>query len=350
MSFLSVISESWRNFCTGNGRFSLLALVLTVFSILCLLFDLFTVSQIQERAGELKQKAAGIRVISSANSISGKACDSLSSVEGIENSGAFQEISPLALQVDKERKISTYVASDGALRLLKIENRNESGVYISNILAERYGYNVGDNVVTNNGEFNLVEIFQYPEDGRNPRLSNAFVFMGINDSFSECWVESWPPSKNFDTLLFAVVNSSGGAPTINPLNPSLGSEYDLPKDFENRPSKYSFNTLVAFYFVIFFIFTRMRKLEISTNFHLGAGRAAVSSTVALEAFYASALSGLFTYVSIYFASKTLLPSYSDFIQSTLFVLFLSSVMAILGSVLGALSVSFGTILKYYQSR
>lgn len=346
-----IFSESWRNTVTGTGRPLIFALITAGLLTLFLGFDVLTVSGLQHRAENFKDRGGSVRVLVADGAVSPATCDALSQVEGIETAGAFRETAAMHLAVAPNRDVLTFEMTPGAAQLLGLKDITTPGIYMADSFADRYGYSPGDRVETLSGSYRLVETYSYPEDGRSPRFASAFLTIATFPTGSECWVSSWPPSENHDTLLYTTLNSAGTSPQIGALNPTLGKDFSLPQEFSQRISRFAFPLVAVLTALVGFIAVRLRRLEIASNLQVGATRLAICMTIALETLYWLVPAALISFATLtLLVQSRLIYSAQGFFISLGLTLLASIFTGIMGA-LGAVTFIRGKhLLKAFRSR
>ncbi|MGH3319337.1 MAG: hypothetical protein ACRDN9_03990 [Streptosporangiaceae bacterium] len=104
-------------------------------------------------------------------------------------------------------------------------------------------------------------------------------------AFDECWVDVWPVNKAMDNPIYAATNvstKSNEPIAIKQLNTSLGTQFNGPRKFAARPTRFGFPGCAVAGLLLGFIAVRVRRLEIAGALHLGVSRPALLATVLIE--------------------------------------------------------------------
>lgn len=286
MRATSIVSEAWRNVASGASRGGLLAICAALLSVLLLAADMFAIAQIQARAERFRESFGSVRILVAEDAVDPEACEKLDELPGIHASGSLTRASSYRLAALPGAEVPGYEVSPGLLDLLGTAPGPGEGFYVSNVLAERWEMPAGTVIATDLGTASALAVFDYSDqDGRDPRLSNALVTMSARERASECWVDVWPYTTAKDHLFFSVLladDSGTEGAQIVAANSTAGETVDFNEQFISRITVHVYPTIALLFAALGFAGMLRRRLEIVSNLHAGATRAAVTATAVVE--------------------------------------------------------------------
>lgn len=301
MLLTSMVSEARRNVSAGATR----AAILFVICFLCasgvLLWNLKATVDVLHAAARYRAAGASVIVVSSEGLIDGKRCEDLSDLPNVRAAGAIRaardQLYPAATP---GVPLPTYDVSPHFLKTFSSHDEGEYGVFVSDAVMDAFGLRVGDSMALDQGRsVPVAGAFEYPDDGRRAGLGFAAAqTVAASELFDECWVDTWPESAQVEARLAAAVVTASGAdskpPLIGQLNSTLGSRFDGPNAYAQRPTTLLPGVLVGVGLMIGMFAVGVRRLELADARRLGIRMSDQALHVLLESvawlFGAAALS------------------------------------------------------------
>jgi len=284
MRVRTVLGEAWRNLVSGTVGAAVGFVVLTVLTGVLALADLLTIGQLQTQAGQWVAAGAATRGMQAAHGIDGQACDALSGVSTIQASGALADGPNLRFLAMPTVAIQTYQATPGFAGVVGIRHPLAGGVWIDQGLADIMGARVGDRLDTTDGLLLVGGIFDWPQDGRDQRLSfSVLIPRTPTGTFDECWYQAWPAVDANDILLRDTQTILTTAPAqVGQVNTSLGTSLDANSLFTARLTRWVPVACLAAGLGLGYTMARRRRLEYASNLHAGQAKPAQLAGCALE--------------------------------------------------------------------
>lgn len=289
MRLKAIFREVKQDVLTGNARlvgYSLLiAAVITGFG----LADMVQINALVKSAEEYQKAGASVSVLSAVGQISGPACDALSSLPGINASGAVrEETEKLTFTVLKASPVPISTVTPGFADLLGVETSTSGlGVYLSDQVTEPLQVVAGDTALTDQGWVEVGGTYTYPSDGRVPGYGYAALVPSNDDEpYDECWANIWPQSDETKQLLYTAVyagkSDSETKVVMGQLNSTLGTTFNGESLFSQRITKYAALLSGLLSLGVGYGYIRSRKLEIASNLHVGMSRQDQGTILTLE--------------------------------------------------------------------
>lgn len=332
MRLVGMLGEAWRDLISGTSHACALAVGLACLIFLLVGTDWLTIASIQRQTDEYVAAGGSTWVMEYNNHVDGAACDRLSSLNGVEAAGAVRqtdqklvfaalpstgvplmEITPGARRVfalsttgtgagDLTSGGETVSTSEGADAAVAA-NTGKEGVMLSAEAAEPFAATAGSVLALRDGRNVQVSgVFKWPDDGRKSGFSYvalAPVPANSSEAFSQCWVRTWPETKDIESLLRLTGIGSGmdatqERPQIAKLNMSKGSMLDSTSLFRMRLTAYTPWIALAAAMALGFIATWTRRLEMASALHCGVPKTALLTQIVLETIVWAAAAVLLT--------------------------------------------------------
>jgi hypothetical protein len=282
----SIVSEAYRNVLTGTTRALLLGIVLAAISAGLAIADARSIIGLQRKAADFGSSGASVRVMVARQTTDPAACERLGAVPGIRSAGALREADPVVLRAMIANPIPAYAVTPGLIEQLGGRPASPAGVWIPARLAATLGVAPGQQLVTTAGTLSVAGVYEYPDDGRDNRLSYAVLLpQPATGVFDECWADIWPFSTARDHLLYSALTVDAGSTdpvNIGQLNTSRGTRFDGVGEFAGRPTRYALPGCVLAGLMLGFVAIWMRRLEIAGALHLGQSRRSLLATLVIE--------------------------------------------------------------------
>lgn len=283
----AIFREAWRNIVSGTARSGTFTLLLTAIATGLVTADLAAVRSIATAADQYQAAGASVVTISAEGRIDGIACEALSSVPGVRETGAFRigddGITAAALP---SSTIPVLEVTQSFGKLLNADTVPGVGVVISDQVSEALSLASGDTLVSEEGETTITGVYEYPNDGRRAGYGYAALIPILTDNaFDECWVDMWPASAQTRSLLQLALNPGDNQavqPVLSQLNTTLGTDFDGNARYNDRVTRYApaasfFLGLGLGYFAV-----RIRRLHFASALHAGLRKASLAGILVLE--------------------------------------------------------------------
>ncbi|HEX8628650.1 MAG TPA: hypothetical protein VF755_10820 [Catenuloplanes sp.] len=282
----SILSEAYRNVVTGTTRALLLGILLAAVSAGLAIVDARSIIDIERRAAAFVSAGASVRVLVARQATDAAACERLDAVTGIRSAGALRQADAVVLRAMVANPIQAYAVTPGLIEVLGGDPATAAGAWIPVQLARTLGVRPGQELVTTAGTVSVAGVYDYPDDGRDSRLTYAALLPEpATGTFDECWADVWPLSATRDKLLYSAltVDSTATEPvTIGQLNTGSGTRFDGLGEFAGRPTRYALPGCALTGLLLGFVAIRLRRLEIAAALHLGQSRRALLATLLIE--------------------------------------------------------------------
>ncbi len=287
----AIAGEAIRNLAAGVSRATAFALALFAVGAGLSLAEVAEVQGIIGSAHEYQSAGASILTLTAPGAIDGDACDALSAVPGVRAAGAIRvSADDLAVAALPRGPIPAFEVSGGLVALFEAGSGAGArpGVYLSHDAAETLGVGTGDRLDLSTGIAFVEGIYEYPDDGRRPGYRYAaLVPKPATAPFDECWLDAWPQSQQYESLLRTAALPAGGddpqnAPALSQLNTRLGAEFGGRRAFDERISRFAPAAAALGAFVLGYLFVRIRRLELASAMHSGVAKSALLTIVLIE--------------------------------------------------------------------
>jgi hypothetical protein len=286
MRYSTVVSEAARNIRSGTSRALLFAAALALGVGGLAALDLVTIGRLQSEALAFERSAASTKVVAAQGLIDGADCDRLVSSRGVRAAGALRPGRPVTLAAAPNDPLASYVVSPGLGRVLGVSGPGGSGVWMPRQLATLLGVREGMTLAATPAAMRIAGVFDYPEDGRDARLSFAvLVPEPPTTAFDECWAASWPGATALDDQLRWTGEVRPGATnplTIGQLNNTRGPVYDPRAALDARVTRWGWIGAGLIGLVLGHVAARRRRLEYASALHAGQDRSAQVATALVE--------------------------------------------------------------------
>lgn len=282
MRWGSITREAIRNVTSGASMARVLGIAASLGLAGLAISDARAIQNIFEGAAEFRHSVASVMVVSSEGGISGEACDALSSIPGIETSGATRysslKIVATALPSDPIPEVN---ASPGLIELLGMQ-AVRAGVFVGPDVVGALGSDQA--IPTLSGDIPIAGQYAYPSDGRRAGLGWAVMTpVDAGGDFDECWAEIWPYDPQLSQLLLTTINiSPSSSPQLAQLNTSLGERYDLQDKLVTRPTAIAVAGSAVVFFVLGVLAIWSRRTQFASALHAGVRRSAMAWMAFLE--------------------------------------------------------------------
>ncbi|MCL2483284.1 MAG: hypothetical protein FWF43_07715 [Propionibacteriaceae bacterium] len=285
MRIPGVLSEVWRNVSSGTTRAVIFALVTAVVVVVFTVADVVTIHHIEADVHQFQASAADVRTISAPGQVDGVACDQLSAVPSVQAAGAVRQAPSITAAEAPGVSMTAYEVSDGMAGVVGATTTGQTGAWVESALANVLAVGPGDTLSTADGPLQVASVFDWPNDGRDPRFGFAILLpVQAAQSFDECWIRAWPIADDNDTLLRStlIVSTDSSPFLVSQVNRNLGVNLDAHQQYEQRLTRHGMWVAPLALFLIGFIATWSRRLEHAANLHAGLDRGSFSLGVALE--------------------------------------------------------------------
>ncbi|MDF2917188.1 hypothetical protein [Microbacterium sp. NPDC086615] len=310
MRLADAVGEALRNLRTGAAGGGILALILVVASTMLLLADIASIGALQERALSVRNHAGDVRVLIAKDAVDPRACAALESLDGVTDAGAIWTLGSVQLIALPRVNVPVFEVSSGVARMLHLPSSRPGGVYLSDDLAARWSAREESILATTTGPVMVRGTFRFPDDGRDPRFTNAVIVIGDNSArSSECWFSVWPATSSVDPLAYgavAAVGQTDAAPQVAPLNPTVGQLFAFAQDYRDRLTAFAAPTVIILFALVGFGGSYRRRLELASNLHAGARHRDLVRIAAIEAFLWASAAAAATFVVARLATRVFL--------------------------------------------
>lgn len=246
------------------------------------------------QARHFQEAGAATYVLEDAGNVISSACDALSRGDGVVESGALTVGPGLRAVLLPGRTLPVWEATPGAVRALGFApvDVGARGVWLSDRLAATLGVQAGEEfAVLDESEsgirqLRVLDVFRYPDDGRDPRFAEGILFpaaVGIAPG-DLCIATVWPDQRWALPLLNLTIKSSAsggvgaGDAQISQLNQSLGVTFDpgLPV------GPWLSAAAIVAGFALPQVALRVRRLEFASALHAGVSKSTLGLILSAE--------------------------------------------------------------------
>ncbi|MCL2315679.1 MAG: hypothetical protein FWC46_01140, partial [Actinomycetia bacterium] len=236
------------------------------------LTDLMAIARLQAQAAAYVGAQAATRVLATKGGIDPLACDRLATVSTVDDSGALGERPPVYLAAMPQVALQAWNVSPGLAGVIGVTMPQAGGVWMERQLAQVLGAQVGDRLPTPQGVLVVGAIFEWPQDGRDQRLSFSILIPQVTaEPLDECWLKAWPVVDGNDLLLRSAmrVEAGSGYLPIGRVNASLGMTLDSAELFRLRLTRNAPLLLLAIGLALGYAMSGARRLEYASAQHIG---------------------------------------------------------------------------------
>ncbi|MGD9959441.1 hypothetical protein [Nocardioides sp.] len=350
MRLAELWSEAWRNVISGASRSFLFGSGFTIVVGALVTVDVITARDLAQTSAEFRRAGAATVVLVAPGSISGSACDRLADIEGVAAAGAVQTSASRVLTLSApDNPLEVHEATPGFAGVLG-RPRTE-GLMLDAHAAHTYGVNPGGALLTRQGTLRLSEVFDYPDDGRDPMLFDAAVATSRSRArFDQCWATIWPydPSAWSAMATAVVPSATAGAPTSqSQLNGRLGERLTVAEAYADRPTRWAPLVAGIAGLITALMGAFRRRLELAHARHLGLTISEQSWQLVLEWAFTLPAS-----VAVLACTVTALvaPPQAWLFELAARIVASGVVGAIAGAALGALVVRDRQLFGYFKGR
>lgn len=332
MRLVGMLGEAWRDLISGTSHACALAVGLACLILLLVGADWLTIASIQRQTDEYVAAGGSTWVMEYNNHIDGAACDRLASLDGVEAAGAVRQTDQkLVFAALPSTGVPLMEITPGARRVFALSTTgtgaddlsgggeqvsvsvdsdtdaatedDEEGVMLSAEAAKPFAAAAGSILALRDGRNVQVSgVFEWPDDGRKSGFSYAAlapVPTNSSEAFSQCWVRTWPETKDIESLLRMTGIGSGmdatqERPQIAKLNMSKGSALDSASLFRMRLTAYTPWIALVAAMALGFIAIWTRRLEMASALHCGVPKTALLMQIVLETIVWAAAAVLLT--------------------------------------------------------
>ena len=353
----SILRWAWRDFASGQMQAVLLIVAAAaVFGSLGAA-EVLQVTAVNTEMMHYRDTASNVILVTANKTVDGGACDRLSELDSVQNSGGLRERSPLVLHELYGLSVAAYDVSPGFAELIAGSPITDSGVLIHDTLAEQLGLSAGSRLETPEGPIVIAGTYVWPSDGRDARLGFAvLVPTPTTSAFDECWLREWPVSEDSGALLRSTViteSQNADAAQIRQANPSNGTNADFSGEFESRISRFAWVGAAAFGLCVGLLWARRRRVELRDGLAKGQSRSALLLQVAIEAGLVAVPALVLSGAALGILSRIHSDDKQFFHELWLIAAVCpaaGSVSLILGSMLGAASLRRASMYRYFRAR
>ncbi|GIJ48440.1 hypothetical protein Val02_53260 [Virgisporangium aliadipatigenens] len=281
-----ILSEAGRNVLSGTTRAGLLGVFLALVCAGLAVVDARSIIDLRQAAAAYVASGASVRVLKAPDGTDGAACERLGTLPGVRAAGAIRETDAVVLRTMIANPLPAYAVTPGLVTVLGGAGSADAGAWIPRTLAAALGVTPGQEVPTTTGTMRIAGVYDYPDDGRDSRLSHAALIpQPPTGRFDECWADVWPTSPQREHLLYSAIRvdtDSTDPVAVGQLNNSLGKRFDGVTAFDERPTRWALPGCVLAGLLVGFAAVRMRRLELAAALHLGETRRALLLTLLIE--------------------------------------------------------------------
>lgn len=350
-----ILREAWRNVRSGASRAGWLSVALVVAISLLSCAELMSVSALDKRARDYRSAGASVRILKVEAGVEPEQCEALTRSGGVLSAGAIRPVAPIGITSLPGVATPAFEMTPGFQEVLGLDRDLNSGVLLSEPLARRWNIRPGDSLETDRGSVAVAAVFPYPEDdGRDSRLANAVLLPSLPTGlFDECWVDVWPSTAAFDSLIRSVRSNGPGeatAPVIT-LNATLGSVFAGADEYQNRLTRYSPAASLLLGFIIGFVGGTRRRLEFASSLHAGMTNRDLTLIALVETSMWAGIGGLVSATGLAFVAHIFVPLIADALYGhSLLICGLGSAGAITGNLVLVASSRESGLFRYFKER
>jgi hypothetical protein len=277
MRWQSLLSEAWRNTCSGTTRAVFAAVTLTVIMASVVLLDGDSAGSIF-RDQQAFVAAGGATVTITANrEIDADRCVALSRVAGIQGAIALREVQGgLAVSTLPDTPPALFDEAGDPHGVLTNQTSTDAGVYLSREVATQLGVGRGDSIPVAGrapDHASVAGVFDYPDDGRNQMLADSVIQpQPPTGAFDTCWFTVWPADPALSALARTTLSATAPRGTnvqITALNTTLGEPTSTATLLAERATRWLPAGGAVVCFAASVLLVRLRRLELAMARHLG---------------------------------------------------------------------------------
>lgn len=281
-----VAREAWRDVQTGTARTLIYAGLLAGIVCLLAITEMVAIRGALAAAVDFRDRGGSVTVLTAKGSVDAAVCNNLDELSGARAGAIRRAATDLRAATLPQAGIPTFEATAGILAILQIPATTEPGVALSDAAAQTLGVRQGDQLRLVDGQrLRVRAVFPYPDDGRRPGLGYAAIFQSpAVGQFDECWLRTWPQSRQADTLVRLAL-TGGDNPTdatVAQLNPSMGLISPGPALYQHRATRLAPLAGLIAGLLTGLAAMRLRRLELASARHAGVSPAAAASIAALS--------------------------------------------------------------------
>jgi hypothetical protein len=272
----AIAGEARRNIASGTSHAGLGFFVLAIVLIGLSLADVLAITRLQSDAQRFVSAQAATRGLATTGDVDGRACDALVNTDTIRSAGAIGQATPLVFLAMPTVAIQSYRVTPGLAGVIGVDQPLPSGVWLDRGLADTLMVRQGDRLTTTRGTLTVAGLFDWPQDGRDQRLSFSVLVPEVPiQPYDQCWMRAWPTVDGNDLLLRATQRRLVDDPNsslIAQLNQSFGATLDAHSLFETRITRHGPILLLLASLALGFAITRSRRLEHASALHAGQAK------------------------------------------------------------------------------
>ncbi len=352
-----IVREAARNVVAGVGGGPWLTLALVVVTALSAVVPQLALLDAHERALSFRDSGAATLIVHSPGQIDGRQCEAFLSIPNVVAAGAVsEEAEGITLSVLPRTTVRYFVGSPQFADDLGAD-RDGSGVLLAADVADALGSRAGRSVLIDGEQAAVAGTYRYPDDGRRAGLGFAVVGerpAGVS-LFDECWLTIWPQTPDVQTLAqLAVVQLANGSaaglsPGLSQLNSAFGATFSVGMHREVWVFSSVGGMVLAA--LVTFVFVRGRRLEFASARHVGVRAGDQAAIVVTEIV---ALSILAMTIVLPAAAYLIVTADREAMASVTWWALRGALAvgsgAILGAVLGVLTVRERSLFRYFRER
>lgn len=279
-----ILREARRNLTTGTSRAPLLAWVFLLVVGGLAVVDARAVIQVSQTIVDWRADGGSIVILTADDSVDARACDALSTVDGITAAGAIRE-DPEGLQLPVLPTVppSLWESTPGFARLVQsVDHTGEvtagstggrAGVLLSAALADTLGRAPGGRIATADGALEVSGVFPMPENaGQVTPLGHAALApVPASGAFDACWVDIWPADQTTEALIHTTLITTGSdtPAQLARLNPTVAATIDPLGLYADRATRLAPAAACILAAMLAFAAARARRVEVASALHAG---------------------------------------------------------------------------------
>jgi hypothetical protein len=283
-----VAGEALRDVCSGTAHAlrSALALALLVGSAVAA--DVAGADAVLVRGAAFREAGAAVLTVEAPGAIDGATCDALGELPGVRAAGALRQApEALAPATLPRGPVAAYLASPGAVALLRADDSGSAGVLLAADAATALGVGAGDPLTLGGVDTTVRGTYAWPDDGRRSGYGYAAVLPADRtEAYDACWVDAYPAPAGLPALARLAVLPDGdgfAAPVVvSQLNTTQGTTFDGEEAYAGRVTRHAVWLSLAGGAVLGFAAVRTRRLELAAARHVGVTAPAQHLLLALE--------------------------------------------------------------------
>lgn len=353
----SVVSEAWRDVCTGTTRALLLSVLLTAVVGAVALADVAAVTDITARARAFRASGAAVQVLDATEGVDAVRCEALGTVEGVLAAGASRSAAQVTALALPSTPMTVHEVTPGLLTVFGHSAPTHTnsttatpGVWLAADLAEALGTAPGDDLATETGPVPVAGVFTWPDDGRDRAFGYSLLSpVPATGTFDRCLSAIWPLDEALAALtFFAADTNADNTPRSGQLNSTQGNSFDTNALLAARPTAWAPLAAATAGLGIGYAAVRARRLEIAAALHACIPKAHLAWTHQLQVGIWSLAAALILTAVLTWTTQTHTNPGSWL--TGLRIIVIGTTTPLLGSLLAATTTREKHLFRYFKER